>query len=64
MESSDSFLISFKYNHPDHEWVITASLSDFADFLQDDFELYIYDDTMILIFKNLYCSKKSHKSLK
>ena len=54
MESSDTFLIEFNYNHLDHELVITALLSDFIDFLEDDFELDIYENKMILIFKNLY----------
>jgi hypothetical protein len=63
MESSDKFLITFKYNHPDHELVITSLLSDLADFLQDDFELYIYQNSMILLFKNLYWIYEIHHKL-
>lgn len=63
MESSDSFYITFKYNHPDHELVITSLLSDFTDYLEDDFQLYIYDDTMILLFKNLYWIYEIHHKL-
>jgi hypothetical protein len=54
MESSDKFFIEFNYNNSDHELVITALLSDFVDFLEDDFELDIYDNKMVLIFQNLY----------